>query len=257
VTFIAVTVEPGCGIDDAEAHSACKAVDAQAREMADAWGCEYTPVVYFSADVLVKLEGKELAKFTANARLLAVQVDIDAPGAAGYHTDIAGVIFARVMAGEDWTVTLSHEVLEEMGDPTCEEYADMGLPDGRSQAREACDRVERDVYSVETDGYFVRLSNYLLPSAFKPNSQRPWDRLGTLHAWDGMTPGGYTIIRSADGDETDVFAATEAGGALARAKSQRPWTRAARRLGEIMPDAPVADLPDKLSGKSPRRRKRA
>src|SRR5882724_9792629 len=103
--------------------------------------------------------------------MLTVEADIDTPGALGFHDDVNGVVFARVKyQGEETSVTLSHEVLEEMGDPACDLYLSLG--DGREQAGEACDRVEGDTYSV--DG--VHLSNYLLLAAFQPDSTGPWDK---------------------------------------------------------------------------------
>lgn len=254
MTCIAVTVADGCVLTPASAETMCKAVDAQAQEFAEAWGVPYTPVLFFSNDVLLKLDGDELAAFVADCRLLTIQPSLDVSGALGYHDDVAGVIFARVLdQGDATSVTLSHEVLEEMGDPTCEDYADMGH--GLAQAREACDRVEGDTYNVETDGAFVPLSNYLLPSAFAVNSARPWDRLGKLHAWDGMTPGGYMIRRDATGDVTDVFAATPAGAEAVEAKLANPLSRAARRLGAVA-DLPLERAESPVPAKSAKKRKR-
>lgn len=253
MTCIAVTVADGCTLTPAAAATMCKAVDAQAQEFAEAWGVPYTPVLFFSNDVLMKLTDEELTAFVADCRLLTIQPTLDAPGALGYHDDVAGVIFARVLdQGDATATTLSHEVLEEMGDPTCDEWTDMGH--GVSQAREACDRVEGDTYSVETDGTFVPLSNYLLPSAFVVNGKRPYDRLGKLHDWDGMTPGGYMIRRDATGDVTDVFAATPAGAATVEAKMANSLSRAARRLGQL-PLEPSANS-DVTPAETPKAKKR-
>lgn len=232
--FIAVTADPDCGISDTEAHEACVAVDTQAREFATIHGCAYTPVLYFSSDVLMKLEGAELSSFTADARLLTVQTRLDVPGALGFHDDVLGVIFSRVMSGPGWTVTLSHEILEETLNPTCEDFAPFN--DGREQAREACDRVEGDTYRIGT----VLVSNFLLPAAFEADSAGPWDKLVQLKKWDGMTGGGYVIVRSPDGSETDVFADT--GHAQARVATKRacPGSRTSRILAgqfrEVLPE---------------------
>lgn len=231
MTFIAVTVEPDCDIKDEDAHAACVAVDVQAKEFADSWGVEYTPVIYFSPDVLTKLDGEDLTAFTTDARLLTVQKKLDVPGALGYHDDVAGVIFARVQAGPEWTVTLSHEVLEEIGDPTCDAYAPLG--DGREQALEACDRVEGDSYLV----HGIPLSNYLLPAAFVQDSPAPWDRLNVLTKWDGMSGGGYMIVRDREGGVTDVFAETNHAKAKVERKRARGAGRTARRLVAEVPAA--------------------
>lgn len=248
MSCIAVTVDPACGIDDAAAQAACHAVDAQAREFADLWGVEYTPVVFFSHDVLDRLEGDELTAFTTDCRLLTVQASLDVPGALGYHDDIGGVIFARVQAGPEWTVTLSHEVLEEIGDATCDQWTQ--LSDGTEQALEACDRVEGDTYRIEG----VLVSNYLLPAAFVPDSTGPWDKLVQLTRWDGMTGGGYVIVRDPDGDTRDVFAVTAHAKARAAAKRTKVGGRTARRLASSSPaQAPAAPAP----AKSTKRRRAA
>lgn len=252
MSFIAVTVEPDCGISDEDAHAACVAVDMQAFEFAQAWGVEYTPVMFFSTDVLTKLDGKELTKFVTDARLLTIQAKLDVPGALGYHDDIAGVIFSRVQAqGADTWITLSHEVLEEIGDPTCDVYTALG--DGREQALEACDRVEGDNYVVEG----VPLSNYLLPAAFQKDSAGPWDKLGMLQKWDGMTGGGYMIVRDRDGGVTDVFAETAHAQAKVEAKRARPDSRTSRRIAaEVPAPVPEADPIEPVTAKSTKRARR-
>lgn len=236
MTCIAVTVADGCSADPARVAAWCEAVDKQAREFADAWRVEYTPVLFFSGDVLTKLKGKALKDFTSDARLLTIEDDVGDPGALGYHDDVAGVIFARVMfQGEPTSITLSHEVLEEMGDPTCDAWVDIG--GGRQQALEACDRVEGDNYIL--DG--VAVSNYLLPSAFD-GSAGPWDKLGVLKHWDGMSGGGYMIVRAEDGTVTDVFAETKHAKATVATKRARPDSRLARRLGAFADPAVRPEL---------------
>lgn len=237
MSCIAVTIDPECGVSDADGHAACLALDAQAREFCTATGKEYTPVIFFSSDVLTKLEGDELTAFTTDCRLLTVRMSIDAPGALGYHDDVAGVIFANVLMGPEWTVTASHEVLEEIGDVTCDSYKPW--TNGDEQAEEYCDRVEGDTYRVE--GTLV--SNYLLPSAFVPGSEGPWDKLGQLTKWDGMTGGGYVIVRTSDGATSDVFAETAHAKAKAERKRAKLGGRTARRLAAVreVPATPVSE----------------
>lgn len=226
MSFVAVTVAPDVNVDKAAVERAVLAVDAQALEFSKVHGCDYTPVMFFSWDVLEKLEGDDLDNFAKNARLLTIENDIGEPGALGFHDDVRGVIYARVQFGAGWTETLSHEVLEEMLDPTCDQYVDMG--DGRAQALEACDRVECDNYLVNG----VAVSNYLLPAAFEPGSNGPWDKLGVLKAWDGMSGGGYTIVRDADGQVQNVFGHnTERAARVFAEKRGRASSRVMRRMG--------------------------
>ena len=90
--------------------------------------------------------------------------------ALGYHdlnTRDIPVGFVFVLDGADWTVTLSHEVLEVIIDPTVNIF--VPGPDPRAghlnevlHTYEVCDAVERSTYEI--DG--VRVSNFLTPSYF-------------------------------------------------------------------------------------------
>lgn len=91
------------------------------------------------------------------------------PGALGYH-DMNGrgmpVGFVFVLDPEDWTVTLSHEVLELLVDPIVNIF--VPGPDPRDASNlvlhtyEVCDAVERTAYDI--DGILV--SNFVTPNYF-------------------------------------------------------------------------------------------
>src|SRR5437867_7635438 len=91
------------------------------------------------------------------------------PGALGYHDLNARDLpigFVFVIDPDDWTVTLSHEVLEQIIDPTVNLFAPG--PDPRDPQKtvlhtyEVCDAVERSGYQI--DG--IDVSNFLTPSYF-------------------------------------------------------------------------------------------
>lgn len=91
------------------------------------------------------------------------------PGALGYHdrnTRAVPVGFVFILNPSDWTVTLSHEVLELILDPTANIF--VPGPDPRNPSNivlhtyEVCDAVERTSYEI--DG--VRVSNFLTKSYF-------------------------------------------------------------------------------------------
>jgi hypothetical protein len=91
------------------------------------------------------------------------------PGALGYHdlnTRDMPVGFVFVLDPSDWTVTLSHEVLELILDPTVNIFVPGPDPRNASNtvlhAYEACDAVER--FSYQIDG--VAVSDFLTPSYF-------------------------------------------------------------------------------------------
>jgi hypothetical protein len=205
--------------------------DRQAKEFADDWGVPYTPVVLYDTE-------NGLPTDTGEVRLLTIQDVLDAPDALGYHDDVLGVIFARILADNNAEAG-PHEVCEEEGDPTCDLWMPMG--DGREVAKESCDPVEGDSYDQEAtvgdETRQVPVSNYVLPSWFDPNGKAPYDKKGLLKAPLTMTPGGYMIVRDAAGDVEDVFAQNrrvepggEEGRLMAERKKARPDSRLARRL---------------------------
>jgi hypothetical protein len=187
------------GLEDKTVAFYAEAWNLQAREIADVHGFTYTPVVFFSS-----AEG-----LPVDCRVLTIRPTIDFPGALGYHDDAGGAIFAEVKFTGDAGVTGSHEIAEEMGDPTCDTWVPFDAD--HEQAAELCDRVEGDSYvqpaTVLGETAQIRVSNYLLPSAFDPSKGGPFDRLGLLKDRTAMTAGGYIILRDiTTGKVGDVFA---------------------------------------------------
>ena len=91
------------------------------------------------------------------------------PGALGFHDLNARDIpfgFVFVLNPQDWTVTLSHEVLELILDPTVNIF--VPGPDPRDATNtvlhtyEVCDAVERTTYQIDE----IAVSNFLTPSYF-------------------------------------------------------------------------------------------
>lgn len=240
MTQCVVTVDPKVDLDPRTMAFWTKAIDLQSREFADAWKLPYIPCTYMSSDILSKLTDAEVPAFVADTWLMTIQSQLDVPDALGFHDDVAGVIFQRILASGDATPgIMSHEKCETDADAPCDKYAP--LSDGKEQALEACDRVEGDGYPIEVDiggdKMEVMVSNYLLPSAFVPGSPGPWDRMGKLKTWDGMTPGGYEVVRDASGNEQEVFARRVRVGRVGPlghvnllAKLQRHDSRLMRRL---------------------------
>lgn len=207
------------------------ACNAQAREVADAHGVAFTPVVFYS-----KAEG-----LPTGCRVLIIQSSIGVPGALGWHDFEAGTVLGEVKySGAQTPVTLSHETAEEEVDPFCNQWAP--FDDDHEQAVEVCDRVEGDSYlqaaTVLGETRQVPVSNYLLPNAFIPGALPPFDRMGKLYFWSDLTPRGYAVVRDVStGKVGNVFArrgpsvvASEAAhGGLAR-KLARPYGRLLQRL---------------------------
>ena len=91
------------------------------------------------------------------------------PGALGFHDLNARDMpfgFVFILDTNDWTVTLSHEVLELVIDPTVNIF--VPGPDPRNTANlvlhtyEVCDAVERTTYKIDE----IDVSNFLTPSYF-------------------------------------------------------------------------------------------
>ena len=117
-----------------------------------------------------------------------------------YHDIPFGFVFLDLCEANDenWTVTLSHEALELVGDPLANLLVQGPAPlDRRRQVFhmfEMCDAVQSEIYLI--DG--VEVSNFVLPSYFSPGEQegRRNDFLGTVVNGKtlpsfGINPGGY------------------------------------------------------------------
>lgn len=183
---------------------------------------------------------------TAGGCPIYLMDDPDVDGALGYHDeDSSGMAYGKVFArptldnGGTTTsgpnaisVTLSHEVLELIGDAPANKWVDG--PSGSDFCWELCDAVEGDSYEI--DG--VSVSNFVLQAFFDPHAQAgsKFDFLGKLRKPFSMTPGGYQITRTEPGKVTQVFAhldaahSRDAGGGLhVYFGSEFPdWKRAAK-----------------------------
>lgn len=115
-------------------------------------------------------------------------------GALGYHDrNSRGIPVGFVFLTPEWTVTLSHEVLELIVDPTANVL--VPGPDPRPgqgdnivlHAYEVCDAVERTSYNI--DG--VDVSNFVTPQYFTPGDEPATrnDFLGLDVSSFGQLPG--------------------------------------------------------------------
>jgi len=177
------------------------------------------------------------ATLPADASPLVLFDDADVADALGYHDETPeglpyGRVFVKTILDNGGTildgatavsVTLSHELLEMVGDPTAAEWVDG--PDGYDYARELGDPVESDAYDI--DG--VSVSNFVLPAWFDPHAPRGlrFDYLSKLGANFAMSSGGYMIRRTETGEVSQVF-----GSAFPEWKKtmkKHPASRTARR----------------------------
>ena len=193
-------------ITDEQVQEVIRAINRQLKE-------DFEP--YWSFSATLRLEGPigqhpSLSKFgdmRGDAVLYLVD-GVNSLGATGWHLanygDIPyGIVFLGLCAKikEAWSITLSHEALELVGDPMCNLLVQGNDPLDRRRRVfhlfEMCDAVQAENYSV--DG--VALSNFVLPSYFSLGEQpgRRNDFLGrsykgkTLESF-GMNPGGYLNV---------------------------------------------------------------
>ena len=126
----------------------------------------------------------------------------DQPGALGYHTVTfpAAVPFANIFVKTtsqyklSWSVTMSHEVLEMLADPTTNRcvFRQTTATAGDLLAYEVGDPVEADTVGYAIGS--VRVSNFITPNWFLDNSQGPWDYKGLLKGPFTMLSGGYESL---------------------------------------------------------------
>ncbi len=146
-----------------------------------------------------------------------------------------GVVFTELSKemGEHWSVTLSHEALELIGDPEINLLV-MG-PHPKHPGRdvfhwyEMCDAVQDESYEI--DG--VRVSNFVLPLYFTGGDEQGGrnDFLGQSHGGKtlpsfGINPGGYVGFFDPEKRDMDTVDADERGAGRRQIKSRG---RGARR----------------------------
>lgn len=142
----------------------------------------------------------------------------DQANALGYHdVDPDGEPYAKVFVepivdngGTDEqgansvSVTASHEAVEVYGDPRCGGWEDH--PSGGLVARELCDPVEGDAYSVQVGSTCTSVSSFVFPAWFDRRvrveavgADGRYDMLAKLREPGTITAGGYMIRRDAGG----------------------------------------------------------
>ena len=126
----------------------------------------------------------------------------DVSGALGYHDETAsGVPYGRIFAKDDitygynWTVTLSHELLEMMLDP----YVNLTVfrqttnTAGMLYAYEACDACEADNLGYQING--ITVSDFVWPAWFDTTitntAGHRYDQMNHLTAPFQLSSGGY------------------------------------------------------------------
>jgi hypothetical protein len=121
---------------------------------------------------------------------IIVKDNIDAPGAAGYHSDANNQPYAWIQYDSSWSVTCSHELLEMIADPWGNRLYPGIMQGKRVQIlEEMCDPCEAFTYTI--DG--VSVSDFVCPEFFSavPRASKTYSFLGSLTAPYQVANGGY------------------------------------------------------------------
>jgi len=165
-----------------------------------------------------------------------IRASSDVQGAAGYHDDDGVYVFrdglpALTSGAFSLSVVVSHEVLETLGDPGANQWADNGQ--GTEYAREMCDAVEAYCYDVKiSGGSTVSVSDFVLPSFFDPEGEAPFSYLDKPPSpFTTAEAGGadYQIARTVDEGGAQDVTADRLPRADRLAAKRHPSSRTSRR----------------------------
>lgn len=142
-----------------------------------------------------------------NAWQLILLDNSDVAGALGYH-DVTrdGLPLGKAFVGTDLkygykpSVTISHELLEMLGDPAINQtvFIQSGQFKGRIYAYEVCDAVEADALGYDIDG--VTVSDFVTPAWFQPfPNAGPYSFRQNVIAPFELAAGGYIGVFDAYG----------------------------------------------------------
>jgi len=209
-------------LTDEEVQQAIRAINRQVSQ-------DFEP--YWSMGATLRLEGhgntedrQAPEELRGDAIIYLWDKAADVQDAIGYHDRNNkglpyGFVFTEIAkeVGEPWSVTLSHEALELIGDAEVNVLAAGPNPNDPSQAvyfwYEMCDAVQAENYEI--DG--VAVSNFVLPLYFTAESEEASrnDFLGREHNGKrlqsfGVNPGGYVGFFNPATGSNEVFTADAA-----------------------------------------------
>jgi hypothetical protein len=206
-------------VKDADINTMCLAIQKQLDlHMLPAFDMKEGRVAFFEAS-------KKIPNYAWVIRV--IDDDTQQEGALGYHEEtqdgrIDGYIMAKPILSNgggvmifdasdpgQYTVsaTLSHEVVEIIGDPYTCTYCDN---DRESWCYELCDPVEQIGYGIQVGNETISVSDFVFPSFFNANAKAPvngpFNYLKSLKTPFTILDGGYAITRrGGPGTESQTF----------------------------------------------------
>lgn len=186
--IVGIINQSSCVADAAVASYLASLQQQVTRDLAPAWSLPSTDV-NFIVD--------RTAPIPKDWWVLGIFDDSDQPGALGYH-DVtpAGLPLGKCFAGtdlvygEDWRVTLSHELCEMLVDPNCKRALLTAL-NGKMvfAAIEVCDPCEDEQFAYQIDGQPV--SDFVTPLYYAASPGGPHDHANKIAQPMQILDGGY------------------------------------------------------------------
>ncbi len=227
-------------LQDADVQTAIRAINRQITQ-------DFQP--YWSMGATLRLEGhgntedrQSPQELRGDAIIYLWDKKADVADAIGYHdTNNSGLPYGFVFTeiaqevGEPWSVTLSHEALELIGDSEVNILAAGPNPNKPKQVvyfwYEMCDAVQAESYKIDN----VAVSNFVLPLYFTPATEKNSrnDFLGLRHKGKlltsfGVNPGGYVGYFDPATGSNETYTADTAGETRLKTKSRLKDARARR-----------------------------
>jgi hypothetical protein len=209
---------------------------------------DFAPAWNVRADISVLNAGDDIPPGTFPLNIVS-----SLPGQAGVHTNDQGQPSAEAVNGDQLSITLSHELLEMLVDPSGTrviQAADLDPYSGGQQVSylvEVCDPCV--VYSYDIDG--VPVSDFVLPSFYDPDATGQVDFAGFLagpltvplgcyiswldpvdNSWHELQPDGTVLVGAEPGlsrDDRDAALGDANPGRHDVPAIYRAWPQAVRR----------------------------
>lgn len=192
------------------AEQLTRIVEAVGIQVADhfcpAWGMSPLPVI----------EVPDGSPVPMGSALVYLVDELDrVPGALGWHHEekegfFCGFVNVHAIltlggtlnqGADSVSQALSHEVLELLGNPSVNRWAD--TMDGRQFSMEVCDPVDGDAYGIDVRGESVSVGDFVHPAwfdAFAPSGS--WfDQMQLLSAPFTHRETGYVVVRDHSGEQ--------------------------------------------------------
>jgi hypothetical protein len=249
--LISVVNHTGGEVDDGRLQTVLRAINRQIEEdFAPYWGM--TATVRLEGALDSKPKAEEATSLRGDAVIYLVAESPKASDVLGFH-DInnSGIPFGFVFldiakeVGENWSVTLSHEVLELIADPEANLLVAGPHPSDPKREvfhwYEVCDAVQDETYEI--DG--IAVSNFVLPLYFTKKDERGSrnDFLGAakdrtrLRSF-GVHPGGYIGFFDPETQDHGTFEADERASKRMTVKARAKLARRSNRYrqhGRVQP----------------------